>query len=69
MAFKEMKLGEPEIEGYYNLDSKLKEPQLIGDKSSFLEYLGTQLEENKELFLVVSTAVSNSNSWKVESPS
>ena len=51
------------------MDSKLKEPQLIGDKSSFLEYLRTQLEENKELFLVVTTAVSNSNSWKVESPS
>ena len=69
VAFKEMKMGDPESEGYYNLDSKLKEPQLIGDKSSFLEYLRTQLEENKELFLVVTTAVSNSNSWKVESPS
>ena len=69
MAFKEMKMGEPEVQGFYNLDSKLKEPQLVGDKSAFIEYLRTELGEDKELFLVVTKEVSDSDSWKVESPS
>ena len=69
MAFKEMKMGEPEVQGFYNLDSKLKEPHLVGDKSAFIEYLRTELGEDKELFLVVTKEVSDSDSWKVESPS
>ena len=69
VAFKEMKMGEPEVQGFYNLDSKLKEPQLVGDKSAFIEYLRTELGEDKELFLVVTKEVSDSDSWKVESPS
>ena len=69
VAFKEMKMGEPEVQGFYNLDSKLKEPQLVGDKSAFIEYLRAELGEDKELFLVVTKEVSDSDSWKVESPS
>ena len=69
MAFKEMKMGEPEVHGFYNLDSKLKEPQLVGDKIAFLEYLRTELGGDKELFLVVTKDVSDSDSWKIDSPS
>lgn len=67
VAFKEMKIGEPEVHGFYNLDSKLREPQLVGDKFAFLEYLRTVLGEDKELFLVITKDVSDSDSWKVDS--
>ena len=67
VALKEMKIGEAEAQGFYNLDSKLKEPQLLGDASAFLEYLRSELGGEKELFLVVSKEVSDSDSWKIDS--
>ena len=62
-------MGESEVNGFYNLDSKLKEPQLVGDESAFMDYLRTELEGDKELFLVITKEVSDSDSWKVDSPS
>uniref|UniRef100_A0A1L8DTH4 Josephin-2 n=1 Tax=Nyssomyia neivai TaxID=330878 RepID=A0A1L8DTH4_9DIPT len=39
---------------WWNLDSKLSSPQLIGDDSKLLDYLRDQLQSNdKELFLVI----------------
>lgn len=43
------------IEGkYYNLDSKLREPECIGGETELITYLRAQLETNKrELFVIV----------------
>ncbi|XP_018789525.1 PREDICTED: josephin-like protein [Bactrocera latifrons] len=39
---------------YYNLDSKLREPECIGSETDLLTYLRAQLETNKrELFVIV----------------
>lgn len=53
-------------EEWHNLDSKLQNPVKIGDDEELFSYLDNQLKDgNKELFIVVSNAVSQSESWKV----
>lgn len=43
---------------YYNLDSKLKKPDRIGDSSSLLTYLQNQLNsKDKELLIIVKDGV------------
>lgn len=38
---------------FYNLDSKINKPKLIGDEDEFLAYLQSEmLSNNKELFIV-----------------
>ncbi|XP_049858934.1 josephin-1 isoform X2 [Schistocerca gregaria] len=56
-----------EIQGsYYNLDSKLECPQLIGKAPEILLYLQQQLEcKEKELFVVVVAEVEQNQSWQV----
>ncbi|XP_054739659.1 josephin-like protein [Anastrepha obliqua] len=45
---------------YYNLDSKLREPDCIGDETDLLSYLRSQLETNKrELFVIVEKTMAN----------
>ncbi|EDW72092.1 uncharacterized protein Dwil_GK10623 [Drosophila willistoni] len=59
---------------YYNLDSKLRQPELVGNESDLVRFLREQLsqpEQQRELFLVVNQA-SNGNettsqSWLKES--
>ncbi|XP_033221436.1 josephin-2 [Belonocnema kinseyi] len=49
---------------FYNLDSKLDSPQLIGKESELVAYLKDQIEsKEKELFLVVSREVDNNQGW------
>lgn len=51
---------------YYNLDSKLESPQLIGKAADVLLYLRQQLEnKEKELFVVVVDQVERDKSWQV----
>ncbi|XP_011503408.1 PREDICTED: josephin-2 [Ceratosolen solmsi marchali] len=53
---------------FYNLDSKLDTPQLIGTDSDILAYLKEQMEsKEKELFLVVTQEVENNQGWLIES--
>ncbi|KAK7790275.1 hypothetical protein R5R35_012641 [Gryllus longicercus] len=53
---------------YYNLDSKLESPQLIGKAPDLIAYLQEQLEcKEKELFVVVSTEVEENQGWLVNS--
>jgi len=53
-------------DAWYNLDSKLQNPEKIGSNEEFLKYVESQLKEgNKELFLVVSSEVSESESWRI----
>jgi josephin len=41
-------------ENFYNLDSKLDSPLLIGSATQLIEYLNTEMKSNdKELFIVV----------------
>ncbi|XP_072390295.1 josephin-like protein [Diabrotica undecimpunctata] len=50
--------------GYYNLDSKLDAPQLIGGDQEVINYLRDEVEsKDKELFLVVTNEVSKDQSW------
>ncbi|XP_028129243.1 josephin-like protein [Diabrotica virgifera virgifera] len=50
--------------GYYNLDSKLDVPQLIGGDQEVINYLRDEVEsKDKELFLVVTNEVSKDQSW------
>ncbi|XP_015110143.1 josephin-2 [Diachasma alloeum] len=52
---------------FYNLDSKLDSPQLIGKDDDLLTYLKDQIEsKEKELFLVVSRDVSSSQEWLIK---
>lgn len=52
-------------DAYYNLDSKLESPELIGDDNLLLDYLQSELHEgDKELLLVVSKDIANSGLWK-----
>ncbi|XP_066588255.1 josephin-2-like [Prorops nasuta] len=49
---------------FYNLDSKLHSPQLIGKDSDLLQYLKNQMDnKEKELFLVVSKEVDINHGW------
>jgi josephin len=52
-------------DAFYNLDSKLKAPERIGDEEQFLTFLRGELRPgDKELFLVVDKHVAESASWK-----
>jgi josephin len=56
-------------DGFFNLDSKLKSLQWIGDHGQFMDFLRDELgSSDKELFLVVSRAVMESHSWRLGSP-
>ncbi|XP_056638842.1 josephin-like protein isoform X1 [Diorhabda sublineata] len=49
---------------YYNLDSKLESPQKIGEDQDVLNYLKDEIEcKDKEIFLVVTSEVSQKQSW------
>lgn len=49
---------------FYNLDSKLEEPQCIGNELELLNFLRTQLETNeRELFIVVESQNGNAQKW------
>lgn len=49
---------------FYNLDSKLDSPQLIGKDDELLLYLKDQIEsKEKELFLIVSREVASNQDW------
>ncbi|XP_063360076.1 josephin-2 [Cydia amplana] len=54
-----------QIQGnFYNLDSKLDAPQLIGRSSDLIAYLKQQMEcKEKELFVVVSKEVEEKQLW------
>ncbi|XP_026749456.1 josephin-2 [Galleria mellonella] len=54
-----------QIQGnFYNLDSKLDAPQLIGRSSDLIAYLKEQLDsKEKELFIVVSKEVEEKQLW------
>ncbi|KAM3961778.1 josephin domain containing [Aphomia sociella] len=54
-----------QIQGnFYNLDSKLDTPQLIGRSSDLIAYLKEQLDsKEKELFVVVSKEVEEKQLW------
>ncbi|XP_077295850.1 josephin domain containing [Arctopsyche grandis] len=50
---------------FYNLDSKLDSPVLIGRGSDLISYLKEQLHcKDKELFIVVSKEVEEKHSWQ-----
>lgn len=49
---------------YYNLDSKLDSPEVIGNSGTLIKYLHEQMEcKDKELLLVVSQRVSTNGIW------
>lgn len=49
---------------YYNLDSKLEFPELIGEEQEVTKYLEDQIgHKEKELFVVVSKEVDESRAW------
>ncbi|XP_033189175.1 josephin-2 isoform X1 [Bombus pyrosoma] len=51
---------------FYNLDSKLDSPQLIGKENDLLIYLKDQIDsKEKELFLVVSREIDNNQGWLI----
>lgn len=56
-----------EVEGsYYNLDSKLDSPELIGKGEDLIAYLKSQLEnKEKELFVIIPLAVERSQVWQL----
>ena len=54
-------------DSYYNLDSKLKAPELIGNESDLKEFVKLKLsEQNTEVLLVVTAEVKETKSWKKE---
>uniref|UniRef100_A0A6P6Y0R9 ubiquitinyl hydrolase 1 n=1 Tax=Dermatophagoides pteronyssinus TaxID=6956 RepID=A0A6P6Y0R9_DERPT len=50
---------------YYNLDSKLKEPILIGQEENLFDFLQTNLtaEKNAEIFIIVTKQIAQQNNW------
>jgi len=61
IAFK--KIGD----AWWNLDSKIKEPIILGNNSDFCSYIEDQLsDKNKELFLVITNSVQESGSWRAD---
>ncbi|KAF5290009.1 hypothetical protein FQR65_LT11675 [Abscondita terminalis] len=49
---------------FYNLDSKLDGPEIIGNSEDLLDYLKEQLDcKDKELFLVVESEVDKTQNW------
>uniref|UniRef100_A0A023FCU3 Josephin-2 n=2 Tax=Triatoma infestans TaxID=30076 RepID=A0A023FCU3_TRIIF len=52
---------------YYNLDSKLDAPNVIGQETELKSYLREQLDsKEKELFIVVSKHVEETHLWEYE---
>ena len=50
---------------YYNLDSKLDTPEVIGDEDSLFSFLQSELENGeKELLIVVSQEVEQAGTWR-----
>ena len=51
---------------YYNLDSQLKEPEVIGNDSELKSYLRSKVTEVKtELLLIVRQDVAEARSWEI----
>ncbi|XP_063701900.1 josephin-2 [Culicoides brevitarsis] len=49
---------------FWNLDSKLKVPKSLGNENDVMEFIRKQLLENdKELFIVVTKEVASAQSW------
>lgn len=49
---------------YWNLDSKLKTPQALGNETETIDFIRKQLQEkDKELFIVVTKDVAKDQSW------
>lgn len=54
-------------ETFYNLDSKLSSPSLIGDELEFINFLREQLKvEDIQLLLVVEKSVAEFETWKLK---
>ncbi|UXI15828.1 sorting nexin-29 [Sarcoptes scabiei] len=51
---------------YFNLDSKLKEPTVIGNQKNLLEFFTENLEKNAEVFVIVNRETALENSWYKE---
>lgn len=52
---------------WYNLDSKINEPEAIGSKKECFEFLDNQLKgKDVELFLIVTKEVQESEGWKIK---
>ncbi len=50
--------------GYFNLDSKLAEPALIGDRAAMIAFINrTSADHDKQVFLVVSQETANQRSY------
>lgn len=50
---------------YYNLDSKLDAPELIGKEDDLMDFLRDQIEGgDKELLLVVTNDIDQSGAWR-----
>lgn len=55
----------PDDQLFYNLDSKLDEPQLIGDEEQLLQYLISKNNTSGcEIFVVIPRLVAEDGSWK-----
>lgn len=54
---------------FYNLDSKLKKPAVIGERDKMRAYLEKQLgQKNSELLLIVDNEVERTREWKTVTP-
>lgn len=52
---------------FWNLDSKLKAPKVLGMEADAIDFIRKQLQENdKELFIVVTNEVAKEQSWMKE---
>ncbi|RNA40202.1 josephin-2 [Brachionus plicatilis] len=52
---------------YFNLDSKLDEPELIGDENKLILFLENLIKsKDKELFIIVQKDVEIDSSWKLK---
>lgn len=49
---------------YYNLDSKLNSPQIIGSENDLINFLKTELQnKDKELFIIVTSETAKKHEW------
>lgn len=49
---------------YWNLDSKLNQPECIGDDAELMSYLNNQLKSNDmELFIVTTSEAEKTKKW------
>jgi len=54
-------------DAFYNLDSKLDKPKLIGDDKEFVDFLRDHVQhDDVQLLLVVHNCVAESEAWKLE---